>query len=153
MVARTDSACKFICERGDWQVTNLQLQKILYITQMVYLGEEGERLFDSVFQAWDHGPVAPSVYRKVRMFGSKPIKNVFFDARSFVPGSKKRRVLSDACRDLLTMRPGQLVEITHWADGAWAKHYVPGERGIAIPDTAIEQEFRDRVKAGHITPD
>jgi uncharacterized phage-associated protein len=153
MVARTDSACKFICEAGDWRVTNLQLQKILYFAQMVCLGQHGERLCDTGFEAWDYGPVAPRVYRKVRMFGSSPIENVFYDALPFGSSSRRKEILSDVCRDLLPMRPGALVEITHWSEGAWAKHYVPGTRGVPIPETDIITEYADRVRDGQITPE
>lgn len=145
MAARTDSVCRFICEAGNWRVTNLQLQKILYLSQMFYLGLEGERLIDSVFEAWDLGPVEPNVYRQVRQFGASPIEDVFWDARAFKKDDKRRRLLSDACRDLLSLRPGELVEITHWEKGAWAKNYVPGIGRTRIPDADIIEEFNNRL--------
>jgi uncharacterized phage-associated protein len=145
MAARTDSVCKFICEAGNWNVTNLQLQKILYLTQMYALGLDEERLVDTEFEAWDYGPVAPNVYRQVRMFGSSPIKDVFMGARPFSADSKKLEILHDACRYLLPMKPAELVEITHWNEGAWAKNYVPGVRGTKIPDSDIVEEFKVRL--------
>lgn len=30
---------KKICEAGNWEVTNLQLQKMLYIAQVLYIGQ------------------------------------------------------------------------------------------------------------------
>jgi uncharacterized phage-associated protein len=73
---------------------NLQLQKILYLAQMIYMGHTaGGRLADGSFEAWDYGPVEPSVYRKVRMFGSDPISNVFFGARVFSKDDERRRIL------------------------------------------------------------
>lgn len=153
MVARSDSVCKYICEAGDWRVTNLQLQKILYVAQMACLGIIRERLTDVWFEAWDHGPVAPKVYRQVRMYGASPIVNVFHDALPFGENSKRREILADACRDLLPMRPGQLVEITHWKHGAWARHYIPGARGTVIPDESIVDEYRKRIQVGHIQAD
>ncbi|GAB0117473.1 Panacea domain-containing protein [Acidisoma sp. 7E03] len=152
MVARPDSVCKFICETGNWQVTNLQLQKLLYVGQMAFLGMEGERLVDLHFEAWDYGPVAPQVYKQVRMFGKAPIQDVFPDARPFAASSKRREYLADVCRDLLAVPPGELVEITHWERGAWAAHYIPGVRGIKIPDEAIINECRARITAGHLQP-
>jgi uncharacterized phage-associated protein len=149
--ARADSVCKFICERGEWAVSNLQLQKLLYIAQMCYLGVRGERLADVGFEAWDYGPVVPQIYSRVRMFGSRPIKDVFFSALPFAEDSDRKQVLMDVCRDLLPLRPGQLVEITHWKDGAWAKTYVPGAKGYRIPDSAILDEYRARTAAGHFT--
>lgn len=153
MAARSDSVCRYICETGDWRVINLQLQKVLYLAQMIYLGVEGDRLADVSFEAWDHGPVVPKVYRQVRRFGASSIKNVFDESRPFSPSSRRRQVLSDVCRDLLPMKPAQLVEITHWEEGAWAAHYEPGIRGIRIPDSAILREYNARVRAGHVTPD
>jgi len=148
--ARSDSVCKFICEAGDWRVTNLQLQKILYLSQMFFLGMTGERLADVSFEAWDYGPVAPEVYRQVRSFGSSPIKNVFFEARPFAETSSRLKLLKDACRDLLPLTPAELVEITHWKEGAWAANYVPGAKGTKIPDNAIVNEYEARVRAKQI---
>jgi uncharacterized phage-associated protein len=36
------SAARYICARGDWRVTNLALQKILYLAHMVHLGRTGQ---------------------------------------------------------------------------------------------------------------
>jgi len=145
MAARTDSVCRFICEAGDWRVTNQQLQKILYFAQMCYLGTENERLADTPFEAWDYGPVAPGVHRQVRMFGSSPIRDVFFTAKPFAAGSRRREVLADTCRSLLELPLGELVAFTHWRQGAWARNYVPGQRGTRIPDAHIIDEYNERV--------
>lgn len=146
MLARLDSVCKFICERGNWRVTNLQLQKILYMAQMYYMGRhDGEPLTQARFQAWDFGPVDPSVYKKVRMFGSGPIQDVFFEARPFREDDERRHDLQEVCDSLLPMRPGALVDITHWPNGAWAKYYVPGIKGIEIPNDDIAAEYHARL--------
>jgi uncharacterized phage-associated protein len=148
MAARVDSVAKFVCEKGNWQVTNLQLQKILYITQMVYMGRnEGSLLFEGRFEAWDYGPVEPSVYRRVRMFGAKPVQDVFYHAGYFQNNDSRRALLEEVCNELLPKKPGDLVDLTHWSEGAWAKHYVPGIRGITIPDEDIHAEYLKR-KAG-----
>lgn len=148
MAARLDSVAKFICELGEWEVTPLQLQKLLYLSQMMYMGRNnGERLVDTSFEAWDYGPVSPKLYRKVRMFGSQPVDDVFFEARRFKSTDQRRLLLEEVCPDLIQKTPGQLVEITHWEQGAWAKHYVAGERGIVIPDRDIAREYDNRLAA------
>ena len=152
MSARSDSVCKYICEAGDWRLTNLQLQKLLYMSQMAYYGLHNDRLTDLNFEAWEYGPVAPRVYRQVRMFGASPIRDVFTEALPFASGSARLEVLQDVCRDLLPFPPGDLVEITHWGGGAWAKYYEPGVKGIRIPDHALAEEFAARVKDGQIKP-
>lgn len=146
MTARLDSVCKFICEQGDWEVSNLQLQKILYMAHMYYMGRHGGALLTSAkFQAWDYGPVEPSVYKKVRMFGSGPIQDVFYEARAFKENDERRIDLKEVCDALLPMRAGALVDITHWPNGAWAKNYVAGLRAIEIPNCDIIDEYRARI--------
>ena len=138
------AAARRMCERSDWTLTNLELQKILYLAQMVYMGKNGgERLFNGRFEAWDYGPVVPAVYSQVKGFGGGSIRNVFFGIGSV--GSEDRAELLDDAYDALSkMTASRLVSITHWKEGAWAKNYVPGVRGIVIPDLDIIDEFRKR---------
>ena len=135
-----NSAARYVCARGDWGVTNLALQKILYLAQMVHLGRTGERLVDGEFEAWDYGPVNPDLYRTVRIFGDKPIQNVFFGAPRIF-GTPEEETLREACEHLLGKSPSELVAMTHQQNGAWAKNYVPGVRSIVIPDTDIVAEY------------
>jgi uncharacterized phage-associated protein len=53
-------------------ITNLKLQKLLYYAQGWHLAHYGEHLFDDKFEAWVHGPVIPSIYRKYKK-GWQPI--------------------------------------------------------------------------------
>lgn len=144
MSVASSAAARHICARGNWSVTNLALQKILYMAHMVHLGRTGSRLVDAQFQAWDYGPVEPDLYRKVRMFGDRPIQDIFFVA-PVVEGMPERSTLDEACDFLLPKSPGELVAMTHWQNGAWAKHYVPGVRSIPIPDADIIAEYNARV--------
>lgn len=145
MAARLDSAARYICDRSGWTVSNLSLQKLMYLAQMIYMGRSGgQRLFDGRFQAWDYGPVEPSLYHKVKGFGSAAVQDVFSEARSFEKSDPRRVVLDDVCSRFLNFSPGDLVEITHADFGAWAKHYIPRARNIGIPDEDILEEYRHR---------
>ncbi|MFK5595612.1 Panacea domain-containing protein [Methylobacterium sp. HMF5984] len=151
MAARLDTVCRYICEKSGWTVTNLQLQKLLYLSQMIYIGRSGgNRLADADFEAWDYGPVEPKIYKKVRMFGKDRIKDVFPEARNFADGDPRSLLIDELCQDLLRRRAGELVELTHWDGGAWAKNYVPGARGVKIPDADILREYRDRIACGNL---
>jgi uncharacterized phage-associated protein len=140
------SAARYVCANGNWGVTNLALQKILYIAHMVHLGRTGQRLIDGEFEAWDYGPVNAKLYRDVRMFGDKPIQNVFFGAPTIF-GTPEEETLRDACEHLLSKSPGELVAMTHRQNGAWAKNYVPGIRSILIPDADIVAEYNTTTSA------
>src|SRR4051812_32390709 len=118
MPIASSSAARLICQRGNWGVTNLSLQKILYMAHMVHLGRTGQRLVNAEFQAWDYGPVEPQLYRQVRIFGNKPIQDLFFSAPA--AAGLEAATLEEACNFLLPKSPGELVAMTHWQNGAWA---------------------------------
>jgi uncharacterized phage-associated protein len=139
-------AASFVCERGSWKVSNLALQKILYLGQMVHLGRNGTRLFDAGFEAWDYGPVIPQLYSMAKPFGDKPLPSLLFP-RAQIRNAPEYRILEECSVYGLSKTPGQLVAMTHWDSGAWAKHYRPGIKGIKIPDSDIANEYRDRVAA------
>lgn len=140
------ASARRMCERSEWTLTNLQLQKMLYLAQMMHLGIKGDRLMNGNFEAWDYGPVLPMVYGQVKMYGRGPIRGGFFGSGS-VSDPERAKMLDDAYDQLSPMTAGKLVSITHWEKGAWARNYVPGVKGIVIPDADILNEYRERVAA------
>lgn len=145
MAISSYSAAKMICERGEWRLTNLELQKILYIAQMFHLGRHNsERLVDAQFEAWDFGPVEPRLYSRVRMFGSDPIEDVFYGVDEPLTSLPEYSTLDEACHALVGRSSGELVSITHWRNGAWAQVYRPGVRHVPIPDELIVNEYNAR---------
>jgi len=139
-------AARKVCEHGSWKITNLSLQKILYISQMLFMGEHnGARLIDTDFEAWDYGPVSPEVYRLVRIFGADPIQDIFIGTPRIDDGLREMH-LHNVSTFLAGKKPAELVAITHWKDGAWAKNYKPGALGVPIPDQDILNEYRRRIE-------
>lgn len=59
-------------EVGD-SLSNLKLQKLVCYAQGFHLAINGEKLFPEEIQAWEHGPVVPSLYRQFRQHGAEPI--------------------------------------------------------------------------------
>ena len=126
MAARLESVAKYICDKSGWTVSNLQLQKLMYLAQMIHMGRHnGRPLFDGKFQAWDYGPVEPTLYHKVKGFGSGAIRDVFPDALDFKEADPRRKVMDAICNRFLKYSPGDLVDITHSDIGAWADVYTP----------------------------
>ena len=145
MAARMSSVAKYICEKSDWSVSNLQLQKLMYLAQMIHMGRHnGARLFEAGFEAWDYGPVIPDLYHKLKGYGADAVPSIFDNALAFKADDSRRQLMSDVCEKFLKFDAGQLVEITHWENGAWAKHYVPKARHIRIPDSDIWDEYKSR---------
>lgn len=73
---KTDHISDFLLcesrERGE-VLTNLKLQKLLYYSQAWHLVRKDQALFKEDFQAWVHGPVLPSQYKRFKAFEWRPI--------------------------------------------------------------------------------
>ena len=105
---------------------------------------DGRQLFDGKFQAWDFGPVEPTIYHRAKIFGPEPIQDVFSGALGFREDDPRRKFLDEICDAFFEYSAGDLVDITHWHEGAWAKNYVPHARNITIPNEDIIDEYRRR---------
>ena len=57
---------------GD-SLSNFNLQKLVYYAQGFHFALLGRPLFDVPILAWEHGPVVPSLYRKLKQHGSDRI--------------------------------------------------------------------------------
>ena len=142
------SAARYLCEKSGWTLSNLKLQKILFLAHMVHLGQNEKPLLDEGFEAWDYGPVLPNLYHHVKAFGSSPIRNVF---RAFpVPTDEAALSALDSVYDQVSgWSAGKLVRVSHRRDGAWDKSYIPGAIAIPIEDEEILREYKMRLAASH----
>src|SRR5207253_10525689 len=60
-------------EADDLQLTNLALNKIVFFAHAWHLACHGEPLIDSLFEAWQYGPVHPQIHRQLKRFGNRKI--------------------------------------------------------------------------------
>ena len=147
MTVSATAAAKRLCVRSGWRLSNLEVQKLLYIAHMLHLGRTGEPLIDGHFEAWDYGPVEPRLYHELKMFGADPVFNVFAGVRDLPDDSPEAMSLDQTQRMLADATPGRLVAITHRDDGAWARHYDSARRRVVIPNRDIAAEYLDRTNA------
>lgn len=143
MTASVLSAAKHIAERSGWSLSNLELQKLVYLAHMFYLGRTGEPLVRGNFEAWDYGPVHPDLYRRARMFGSGDVQDIFHDIPNLGKDSPESSILDEAYDSIGSVGPGRLVNATHRRGGAWEQHYVPGLRHCIIPNQDILKEYQE----------
>ncbi len=134
------SAAATACETRDWRLTNLALQKLLYLAHMKFLGETGDPLIKENFEAWKYGPVVPRLYHEVKKFGDKPIGDIFFVDRNL--SLPEHKMIKKVVLELADKTPGELVQLTHNPHGAWAAYYNPLIENLVIPNDAIKNEFK-----------
>ena len=124
------------CTRDNHPISNLQLQKILYYIQKSFL-QNGTEAFEDEIEAWQFGPVVPSVYYQYCGFGAMPIRmNYATDINDIylkiiVPIIDSKRILD----------PWDMVEDTHEKGKAWDQIYKNGMGNHqVIPKSLIREK-------------
>jgi uncharacterized phage-associated protein len=141
-------------ERRD--ISQMKLQKLVYIAYGWVLAATGERLFDEPIEAWDHGPVIPSLYHEFKHNGSGPIldRAIFFDLDTLeevVPtvdaGDTDTRVLLDTVwESYKRFSSAALRRKTHEPDTPWSRVCDPNKRHVQLRDADISEHFGQKIR-------
>lgn len=120
-------------------ITNMKLQKLVYYAQGYHLALYDEPLFAEQIRAWDHGPVAPPLYREYSAYGSEAIPSPEgFDVSAY---SEREILLLDGVYARLGhFSAWQLREMTHRED-PWKEFHPQG----VITQDAMKVYFKKRV--------
>ena len=133
---------KKICELSDWQITNIELQKIIYVVNMLYLGKNNTPLIKENFEAWMYGPVVPELYDITRIFGANKIEKWIFNDIENLDNQETNEFIEKYYNQLKDFKPFELVSLTHKKQGAWSKNYQSNKTNI-ISREDIRKEFED----------
>lgn len=114
-------------------LTPMKLQKLMFYAQSWALKIYDEPIFDDFFAKWQYGPVVPSLYHDVKIYGSFPIKRKIvavmmgdegkLTVAPIVPMSdKKVNLLIDRIIEVYGgLRGTQLSYLTHLPGTAWSR--------------------------------
>ncbi len=114
--------------RRGLEISNLQLQKLLYFAHGAFLTRHRAPLVSGYFEAWKLGPVHPEVYASFKSAGSDPImfEAVRRDPRTGVVSplaSIDDFLVEDAIDNILRtlgdMPAARLVAMSHARNGPW----------------------------------
>ncbi|WP_342069905.1 Panacea domain-containing protein [Yoonia algicola] len=141
----TMRAARTIWDGCDGKVSNLSMQKLLYLSHMLELGAGRDGIASHEFEAWDYGPVEPGLYHHLKAYGSSHVPNVF-SSQPYTGEDQEYESITEVLQQLGDAPPSKLVAITHWDKGAWSKNYIPGMRRLSIPDEDILEEYNLRAK-------
>ena len=114
------------CNQNHIGISNLKLQKVLYFIQAEFLvSNSGEdACFNDRIEAWDFGPVVPSVYRHYKLYGSANIPATSaITYRDILPWD--RDLIDGMIKKTAPYSAAELVQITH-NQAPWKDAYIPG---------------------------
>ncbi|MXY86250.1 MAG: DUF4065 domain-containing protein [Chloroflexi bacterium] len=145
------------------RLTPMQIQKLVYFAHGWHLAYEESPLSEEQAQAWRWGPVFPTLYHAVKLWGREPIERDVIAFRLIREDGHHRveksvpRVIDGVHTAFLEtiwdaygeMSGPALSSLSHDIDGPWYRvwHESGGAHGVIIPDELIQEYFGERLKA------
>ena len=114
-------------EQAGRPVSNLRLQKLLYFIQAKFLIVKHAPCFMERMEAWDFGPVVPTVYHQYRYYGGGIIP--FQGNPSFSFHQDDQKLIDMMLDDCSRHSTSALVEKTHQQD-PWKNAYASSQMGL-----------------------
>jgi uncharacterized phage-associated protein len=113
-------------------VTQMKLQKMLYIAQGLHLAYTGKPIINETIQAWKYGPVIPNIYDYYKNWGNFPIiKPTIIGAFSESAISTGLDVLCDSAENIIDItwditKDIDAVKLSNWTheiNSPWHKSF------------------------------
>jgi len=141
------------------RLTQMQLQKLVYISHGWNLAINGEPLVQEPVEAWDYGPVFPDLYQHAKFFGSRPIDReitpddengiAFFISEKSQRAAPYRANLSASESDIIERvwkRFGEfsafrLSQLTHKPGTPWYQTYFTKGKSADIDNKIIRDHY------------
>lgn len=133
-----------LAEEAGRPLTPMQLIKLSYIAHGFALAINKRPLIDESVEAWKYGPVIPSLYRRLKHFGSNPVtgrvKSHPFRGHDEL-SSNDRQLIDLVFQKYGHFTGGQLSHLTHRPGTPWAETYEPNSYGMDIDDAVIRTHY------------
>ena len=145
------------------EVGPMKLQKLMYLAHGYYLALTGRPLVDEFFEAWQYGPVVPTIYQFFKQFGGNAIQkgfrvspggsNVHFpDEECEKPVVPKKDTAAAKVLDFIFAKYASktaiyLSDLTHKIGSPWeqTKKQFPNMRNADIQNSLIKTYFEQLV--------
>ncbi|EFC31810.1 hypothetical protein C414_000470009 [Campylobacter jejuni subsp. jejuni 414] len=138
MVSALDLA-KYILKKSNKELSNLELQKTLYFTELDYIKKFNKHLIKDEFEAWKYGPVSREVYCEYRNYGANSIDKPEQENLSGILDKDELDVIDTAINNCNQETYWDLVERSHKKGGAWEKSFKEDSKEI-IKKELIKKE-------------
>ncbi len=146
----------FLAKHGDHGITPLTLQKLVYIAHGWFMAIYNNELLvgDEFAEAWEFGPVFPSLYNEFKHFGRSPITTLATsfndDLQIVTPKIDKSDLRTSKLLDAVWTAYGlrysgmQLSDLCHAPGSPWdeTKKKHGNKRNADIPDSLIAKHYR-----------
>jgi uncharacterized phage-associated protein len=153
-----------IAEKERSPLTPMKLQKLVYFAHGWCLALTGQPLITERIEAWQYGPVIPSLYGEFKLYGNGPITEpaytVSFNGGKVqfyqqtlddFPDTPEKEFARQVIRRVWEVYGGfttaKLSNATHLPGTPWSEVYEDGKRSVSIPDEKIKAFFEAEAHA------
>ncbi|HWA39593.1 MAG TPA: type II toxin-antitoxin system antitoxin SocA domain-containing protein [Burkholderiales bacterium] len=148
-MSKSLSAARLLLERceahGHKSVTPMQLIKLAYIAHGYMLGRHGSPLLDEEVEAWQYGPVVPTLYHAVKAFKSNPI-NAVPGAVDFAFSNEEKAVIDGVANIYGRYNGIVLSAATHKPGTPWHQTWSTFGKNAPISNDLIESFYSELLK-------
>ena len=129
-------------QKNKMALSPMKLIKLVYIAHGWMLGLYGRPLIVENVEAWRYGPVIPELYRKVKIFRSKPVRAEVFSKLDTDKFDEYEEGVMDEVLDIYGKRTAiQLSQLTHSKNTPWDQTCNSDSRSLVISDQLIENYY------------
>ncbi|WP_191337860.1 Panacea domain-containing protein [Helicobacter pullorum] len=115
-------------------LSNLELQKILYFTELAYIKKFNKHLIIDGFEAWEFGPIVRSVYYEYRYYGALSIDKPENENLSSQLTKEELEIIDNTIAECNSSFYWELVEMSKKRNGAWFHSFKDGKKEIISKD-------------------
>ena len=142
-----------LAEKDGRLLTPMQLIKLTYIAHGFSLAILKGPLIDENVEAWRYGPVIPSLYRRLKKYGSRGVSEIlppaFFGLKTQTLEGDDERLVDLVFEKYGTLSGPQLSHLTHREGTPWQQNYHPNEMGTEIDDQLIRAHYKQLLGSTH----
>jgi uncharacterized phage-associated protein len=135
-----------MAEKMGGLLTNMQVQKLVYIANGFHLGFTGKPLTHDKIHAWQFGPVIPCLYKVLQKFGNGPVTGRLKAEDTIPDDSFASKVIDQVWQSYGNMSGPKLSALTHLPGSPWHKTWERDENRFGvIPVEMIADHYRERL--------
>ena len=134
------------------ELTPMKLLKLVYIAHGWHLGIKGNELIDEGVEAWQYGPVVPSVYHEFKKYRDRQVTTpgyIFTEHAKFITPTVENQETVLFLKKVWDYYKGynglQLSSLTHQPDTPWDIVYNK-KREIIIGTELIKEHYQSKAK-------
>lgn len=138
----------FFIDASCQSYSNLMLQKLVYLSNLLHVVKFNQKLVKEHFEAWNGFPAVPNLYDELKQYGAERIKKtIYLDNKSLTDIQIK--FLSYLYQTFKDLSHSKLTELVTIEGGAFSKIYSPYFIRPIIQEDLIKEEAKAIINKTH----